>query len=466
MLALVTTQLGWLLAVPVFNGTDEVDHVYRAASVARGHATSGTVPPADGRGYLIPVPSDIVDAARESCSELAYVGPDNCRATTQPDERGQVLVASAAATYNPVWYWVVGSAALPFDGGRAALAMRLCSLLMCDLVVAAALVLLLRRTGSRWAVLGIALACTPTLVYSTVNAAPNGLGYCAGLLLWASVLSLPRQPTESARLPLAGVAAGGVLILVTHSTGLVWVVMSLLCAIPVSIGPLRQLWGAHRRAVAAVALALVGAAAASSAWVVAAGTNDPRSGDGGGYGPVPLKVLVQGLILWPLQSIATLRLRNDDAPIAAYAIGAALLLTFVLAAVRSARRAERLSMAMVAAASILIPLLATAVAYPSVAAAWQGRYGLALSLGLVVLAATVLARTRGPGGLTCWVAALAWTVVHWTTLAAMFGEELAGVHRSWTPWVVGAGAAATAVAYGLALSGARGVRASKRQSDR
>jgi hypothetical protein len=451
-LSVLAVQVGWLLAVPAFHGIDEVDHVYRASSVARGHWQAGSVEPDDGRGYLIPVPEDIVEAAHGACALLKYVGPDNCSATTDPDGNGNVLVASAAANYNPAWYFVVGAAAGPFDGDQAALAMRLCAMLLCDLTIGLALWLLANRTASPWAILGMAVACTPVLLYSSVNAAPNGLGYCAGILLWVSLLTLPQDSHESLRSPLIGVAASAPVVMVTHSTGLLWVAITFLCAAPLVAGRVLRLCKRSRKSVATVALLLASAAVASSTWILTAGTNDPRSGDAADYGQVPASVLLQGVILWPLQSIATLQMRGNSAPILVYAVAVALMTVFVLAALRAGNRAERLSIGLVALASFAIPIAATAVAYSRLSAAWQGRYGLALSLGIFLVATSALTRKAAPPALACWVASMSLAIMHWATLAAMFRENLAGAAQPWTPWFVVGGAVVTTAAFGLAFT--------------
>src|SRR6478672_1363691 len=124
LLGVIVLQFAWLMALPAFHGMDEFDHAYRAASVARGHWGPGREAPGDGRGQLIRVPLDIVTEAHDACAGLEYTGPDNCRPVSPVDARDQVAVASAAATYNPVFYAVVGLAALPFDGNNALLAMR------------------------------------------------------------------------------------------------------------------------------------------------------------------------------------------------------------------------------------------------------------------------------------------------------------------------------------------------------
>ena len=66
LLAFVVVLLAeavWILAVPPFRGSDEVDHVYRATGVAAGqwHLTEGAQ---QGRGLLVWVPTDVVPSAR------------------------------------------------------------------------------------------------------------------------------------------------------------------------------------------------------------------------------------------------------------------------------------------------------------------------------------------------------------------------------------------------------------------
>ena len=55
-------QAAWILAVPPFGGSDEFDHYHRAAGVASGQFRL-TEPVQDGRGLLVRVPEDNVEAA-------------------------------------------------------------------------------------------------------------------------------------------------------------------------------------------------------------------------------------------------------------------------------------------------------------------------------------------------------------------------------------------------------------------
>ena len=86
LVGVLIAQAVWIMAVPPFRGSDEVDHVFRAAGVARGqfHLSQGTP---HGRGTLVRVPDDLVEAAQPQCLALSYPGRDNCQAAEQPWRR-------------------------------------------------------------------------------------------------------------------------------------------------------------------------------------------------------------------------------------------------------------------------------------------------------------------------------------------------------------------------------------------
>ncbi len=94
---------------------------------------------------------------------------------------GNVTVASAAASYHPAFYWVIGTAALPFDGAASLYAMRIATALLSLLFIGLA-AWSASRVGSV-APGGLVLAPTPVFVYST-TVAPNGVEMSAGLALW------------------------------------------------------------------------------------------------------------------------------------------------------------------------------------------------------------------------------------------------------------------------------------------
>ena len=138
----------------------------------------------DGRGLFVTVPRELADAARFQCERLRYTGPENCSPTAS--SQSTVRAASGAGLYHPAYYWVVGTAAQPFDGAAALYAMRIVSAALCLLFIGLA-AWSATRVASRWPLVAVILAASPVLVYSTTIVAPNGLEMAAGLALWASL---------------------------------------------------------------------------------------------------------------------------------------------------------------------------------------------------------------------------------------------------------------------------------------
>ncbi|MDO9496030.1 MAG: DUF2142 domain-containing protein [Nocardioides sp.] len=434
MAGLLCLQAAWLTVVPAFHGPDEFDHALRAASVARGHWGSSELSPDDGRGSLILVPEDVALAARDTCEALEYTGPDNCRPSSAPDADGQVLIASAASAYNPVYYTVVGSAARPFEGVAALYAMRLASLVLCDLLLAAALLLALRRRPSGWQALGLTLLLTPIFLYSTIVAAPNAVGYAAAVLLWTALLALPEDDDGPVGWTLAAVSVGVAIVTSTHTTGLMWVAAIALCGFPLWRRRLHVLRRHHPGKTLASGTIAALSAVACLVWIVSAGTNDPRSDDGD-FGPAPAKLFLVMPAVWVLQSFATLRMRDQAAPMLVYALAVALLATLLTLAWRRSGRPARLTLVLVAAASLVAPLAATWVAHPYMGNAWQARYGFPLYVGIYLVALQSQVRQASPARLTSLGLALALGLIQVVTLWAFLRDEVE--HGGWdgpTAW--------------------------------
>jgi hypothetical protein len=108
------------------------------------------------------------------------------------------------------------------------------------------------------------------------------------------------------------------------------------------------------------------------------------------------QALTVGMPVWPLQAIAAFPMRDEMAPLAVYAIGVSLMCSFaaiaVLALVR--RRAYRslLTIAFVAVVSYAMPLVLTALSFRHIGLAWQGRYEMPFTGGLLLLYGLALDR--------------------------------------------------------------------------
>jgi hypothetical protein len=463
VLGLAILQALWIVSVPPFRASDEFDHAYRAASVARGQWWPD-VAADNGRGNLVRVPVDLVEAAHDQCSELPYTGPDNCNAVPGSRSGDSTLVATAAGAYNPGYYWVVGTAARPFRGATALYVMRVTSAGLCLLFLGLAAWALLLGCGARasrtgWPGLGLAVALTPVFVFSTVVAAPNGLEMAAAAALWCALLAAPTaaDPRTARRLVvIAALAAGTVSTL--RMLGPLFVLLTVLL---VMLFHSRAGWGFVRRTtgpLALAALAVVVAVGLSVAWSLRAGLTDPSTDQGLNTTWPP-----SSLVVWPLQTIAAFPFRNIPGPAIVYPIVVILAGGLLVLALNRSRGAQRWALVLGVAVALVLPIVLTAATRQTQGVIWQGRYGLPVAIGFVLMAGVVLGQ-KGPGPtrsaavstavmLTVGTAACLLKVVH----EELIRPASAGDGAWWPPpaWLLVVG---SALAYALLLSGVRDPR--------
>ena len=388
-LGTLLVQAAWILSVPPFRGVDEFDHAYRAAAVSRGEWVSSYQPAPDGRGDLVTVPRDLVVAAGPECKALRYTGHDNCNPVG--DATGDtVQVATAASRYHPLFYWVMGQPARAFHGSAALYAMRVTAALLCAAFVALAgrAVSLWARTP--WPLAALLASLTPTVLYSSTIAAPNGMEILAGLSVWIALagLAAPGVDRPAERALLWAAVPGAMVLATVRSLGIGWLFLCVVLVLGVV--------GGRRSRELATAPGDAGALRASrrgrgrrwQAWLVSV----RPSKLGGAFGlsgsrgrqPDPGPG-------WVLQSVATGIGRSTPAP------GSSMRPASGSSGPGRCRDAQspaalRRTMLLVAVSSIAGPLAVTLWTYRDVGVVWQGRYGLPFSLGLVVLAGLALER--------------------------------------------------------------------------
>jgi len=418
-------QAAWILTLPPFRGTDEFDHAYRAAAVAEGQWRSPGVPAAHGRGQFVSVPRDLVRAAHPVCASYAYTGHDNCNPVSDAG-RGRVLVASAAASYNPLFYWVIGTPARPFHGAAALYVMRIVAAVLCAAFLALAGWVTTLWSRTRWPLVAMVAAATPVMLFSMSVAAPNGLEMCAAMTVWAALLGLHRAERDTRPPMLLGAATAGALVLVTlRSIGPLWLAL-IVATVAVSLGT-RQLTGLLRRHAAVAAacsgVVLLGTVAAV-AWTRIAATNALEA--------YPTKTAnrvtaaLGQIPLWVLQGIAAFPRRMDAAPPVVYPLVGLVVAVLVLAGYRAGTGRLRRAMWLVVVVSAAIPLVMTVATIREAGVIWQGRYSLPYFIGLPLLAGVSLdgAGLRHPGvGPTLWGGWLALAVAEVASVLHVLSGE-------------------------------------------
>lgn len=231
--AVFVAQTVWILAVPPFRGSDEIDHVYRAVGVASGqwHLSHR----AESGDLFVWVPTDVERAAHAQCMSLMYAVEADCSPTAQ---RGRdSLMTTSAGAYDPTYYFVVGNLAKPFHGSGVDYAIRAVTALMCALLIALGVGILTVAGAGRWTMLGVLTALTPEVIFSTAIAAPNGPEMALAFVLWASLLAAMGQISGSSaqRRLIAIAGAAAIPLTFVRMLGPLWVVM-IVGAIVVTFG--------------------------------------------------------------------------------------------------------------------------------------------------------------------------------------------------------------------------------------
>jgi 4-amino-4-deoxy-L-arabinose transferase-like glycosyltransferase len=385
LVGVVITQFAWIWGTPPFRAVDEIDHVFRASSVALGDIRS-TQLPVDGRGALSEVPPATVRAAQAQCRTLQYNGTSNCTpSATLPD--GNVLIASSAAAYSPVFYAVVGTLARPWDGVTALYVMRGTASLIGAVLLAVAAWCLTTFSRTAWPVAGLVLGLTPMAVYTSMIPAPNSVELTAATLLWCALLAIQRaSPHYHGRLFVAAGLCGAILGSV-RSSGPLFVVA--IVAFVTLLAP-RRTWELVRRrplAIAAVAGVTVVSTLYQVWWVV----TQPPVSNLDNERPFDLGVIVGQAVLWVFQWIGAFPFRGTPAsPLTYVACGIAFAVVIV-ECLRRGDRARWLALAVVATCLVL-PLLYTLETFTEKGTFWQGRYALPLLMGAPLLAGLALDR--------------------------------------------------------------------------
>ena len=383
--------------VPPFRGLDEFDHAFRASGVASGQWRLHDQP-AGGRGLLVDVPADFAEAAQGQCESLPYIVSETCAGDGPGATSGTVRVTTSAANYEPVYYWVVGTAGKPFSGAHALYAMRAMAALLCAVVLALAAWCLSTWSRGSWAFLGLLVGLTPTLVYSTSIVAPNGLEMAAGVCLWAALLGLGGgEPVDQAlrrreRWLLAAATLSVVLLAGLRTLGPVWVVLILACVVALR-GP-RPLLAVARRHRAQIALVCTLAVVISVSVLLWNRGNVPITA---GAKNVDIDASWGQVVRWPnwiLGSIGAFPFRDQPAPLEVHLLVLLVLLALLVAAVRRGAGRGRAAVLMATALCFVVPSALVAVSLEGRGGMWQGRYDLPFTAGVMLLAGLVLDRAR------------------------------------------------------------------------
>lgn len=388
VLGVLLLQAAWIFTMPPFRGLDEIDHAYRAAGVAGGQ-WQASEPAEAGRGNLVEVPASLVNAAHDQCELQGYPGHDNCTAVRSTGD-GKVLVASAAAAYPPAFYWIVGTAARPFEGAGALYAMRVATAALCLIFIALG-AWALSLLPTRWPLVGLVIAVTPVMAYSTAIVAPNGVEMAAGIALWSSLLAMGDRDSRPSIGLLWCAIASAVVLSSLRMLGPLFVVM---IVATMALLKWRSLWGVVRarpRTVAVGAVLVLASTVVQAAWMYDTAISDLSSE----LPANPTAFSWVNAIVWPLQAIAAFPSQGQSGALVVYPVVLLIFGALVSYAWRLSSRGERRAIVASLVASYWLPFVVTLLTLGSIGSIWQGRYGLPYSVGIALVSAWVISQ-RSP----------------------------------------------------------------------
>lgn len=437
LLGTLLLQAAWVLAVPPFRASDEFDHVYRAVGVASGQWRL-TTPAVNGRGSVVTVPADIVEAASAQCESLPYTEEGNCFPITRHDN-GDVDVATGAGGYHPAFYWVIGTVAEPFHGTAALYAMRLAGGAMCLALIALSGLIFGSVFRDTWARLSFMVSLTPVLLFTTIVAAPNGIEICCGLLLWCSLLALTDPVTSRRRQStlLAAATFAATLLAFIRFLGPGWLVLIVVSA-GLFGGPefRARLVRERRRALVLAGSVVAASVAGGAAWVLY--SSGYVSAHTGGE-PATLEGLdTPQVVVWMLQMVAAFPYRDVLAPVVVYPLVMLVVIALLWVGLKKATGGQRWAIGGAVAATVLVPVVLTLLTYQSQGVIWQGRYALPFVVGVLPLCGLVLDRCDWAPRDRLQLASIGWVMVSIAhvvsidhVLRAELGRRVSAADQSW-----------------------------------
>ncbi|GGC11405.1 DUF2142 domain-containing protein [Cellulomonas carbonis] len=434
----------WAVSNPMAASPDEPSHIVRAVGIVRERSL----------GEEVRVGMRQVEVPRVYAATLEMPGcyafradqPASCSFVDLTTPAVDQPATTTADEGNPLYYAIVGLPSLLPPSLEAAYLMRIVSVLLSSALVAAGLRSLAEARLGGWAVLGAGVATTPMVVFmaSTVN--PNSVEATAAIGLWLTLLAALHRPRPELALR-QWWRAGVLVVLLVNAKALSPLFLALVVLTVLVTVPWRRTAAvlADRRPWPGIVLGAVGSAAAV-AWTAVNGA--VSGGDVVNHPDLEWRGALEGALslttFYYEGMVGRFGWLDTRPPSWTYYWFTAVLGTVLAAAWAVARRRQRVVVAVLAVAVWLVPVALQVPNARYLGLPWQGRYLLAVAVGVPILAGlAVQARvTAIPRRVTRRVLVLGVTtlgVVHLAQLLANLRRYVAGTEAPWfepvaNPW--------------------------------
>jgi hypothetical protein len=377
----------WALALPLLTGPDEESHAVRAAAMVRGDVIGHTAPGDSGSQLFRDV--DVPEAYRDARDMNCVVKTVSVLPTCQPKfDGGSRLVDVPTYQYRqpPAYYAAVGLPTLLFPARTGVYLMRLMGVVLSAAFLASAFASAreLRRPALFAALL---LAISPEVVFLMSTVTPNGLEATTAICLWTTLLVIARNARPPGGRMVARAAIALIVLVNVRGLSPVFVFVCLLAfAFLAGRAQIRGLFARTdvRRWTVAVAVASIPAvvwiAIVSMKWKV------DRSGNGlmTSIDSTPrfLRQTV-GVFVWERRGFVAVQ--EILPPIGFYLLWWAAVALVLVVAFRFARRHDGIVLGALIALFLLLPISIDGLNIPSTGYFWEGRHGLPLYAGVVLV---------------------------------------------------------------------------------
>jgi hypothetical protein len=400
--ALLAIGLTWSLGTARYGGPDEPAHILRAASVARGELVGELAPTLAG-GYRFVTVDAALTTGDPSCYRHDAAQPATC-AVAEAGITGDRRAATSAATYPPYYYALVGLPVRLFGDPAETLWYRGVAAAWCALVLTIVAARARAIAGRRAIVVLAALAPAAWFLVGVVN--PNSIEIALALLAWVGVARFGGTRNDALWI---GVPIG-IAVLFRPVAVVDWVVIAAVTV--VRFGWRRRPLALHGPTIAAIV--------ATGLWSTWSNIDlgDARTASDAGFLRA-LRLSFDGTSDTVREMAGSLGWLEFSAP----NIAQLLWWLVVIAAAAAARRSALL----IVAAVLATPLVFEVAVRGSVGFIWQGRYSIAVAIGMVAL---TLPRAAAHGRIAVaalMTAAAAEVITLWTALR----RYSVGVNGSW-----------------------------------
>ena len=382
----------WSLATPLFAPPDENAHVIHAVALVHGQII-GT--PIKGSSFTsVTVPALIADAERyPRCFGFKTSVPASCARPLTTSTR-PVTITTPAGRYPPLYYAIVGLPSLLTVSTTGVYLMRIVSALISALFVALAVVSVTTWSRRSFLLVGVLLALTPMTLFLGGVVNPNGPEICEAICIWTTGLILVLERAEAPPRGLVVILVSSTAALaLTRGLSPLWVVLILV--VLVFVGGRRTALDLLRSRSLRIPIAVVAVAGvAAVVWILAAHANELAFGGA----MLPAHESAWSILFnifgytgaWIQQMIGNFGWLDTPSPLATYLIWYVATGFVVLLALGSSTPRGAIALLGLTAMVVFVPVIISYQEVHRLGLVWQGRYILAMAVGIPILSAALI----------------------------------------------------------------------------